>query len=206
MASSFFWRRATWNTGGPIVAVSASATAAAFWPQSNRLEPSLCDTSHTSSTGSSNAHTKFFPADKASLSHGSQIISLKHTDAPLSFSIAGTGTGGPLETKDDTAQLKEGMQPDLEGDFAGLFPLRQLWVPRLSYPLWDTNWDGRQQEATGDREKDHQMQRQIRKHGVTRHIILVRHGQYDETFKVSLVMFIETLSTDLKICPQGYFS
>ena len=31
-----------------------------------------------------------------------------------------------------------------------------------------------------------QRERYIRKKGVTRHIILIRHGQYDETFKVSL--------------------
>jgi len=28
--------------------------------------------------------------------------------------------------------------------------------------------------------------REIRKHGVTRHIICIRHGQYDETHKVSV--------------------
>ena len=43
-----------------------------------------------------------------------------------------------------------------------------------------------------------QRERYIRKKGVTRHIILIRHGQYDETFKVSLftlsLPFIEVAS------------
>jgi len=33
---------------------------------------------------------------------------------------------------------------------------------------------------------DAQRERYIRKKGVTRHIILIRHGQYDETYKVSV--------------------
>ena len=67
--------------------------------------------------------------------------------------------------------------------FHGLFPKRQLWKPRLEYPLWDSNWDNKKPESTGDKRKDHEYNRWVRKNGVTRHIILVRHGQYDETHK-----------------------
>lgn len=67
--------------------------------------------------------------------------------------------------------------------FHGLFPKRQLWHPKLEYPLWDNNWDGRKVETSGDPQDDKVNLRRIRKDGVTRHIILVRHGQYDETFK-----------------------
>jgi hypothetical protein len=81
--------------------------------------------------------------------------------------------------------LDEGMRHDAVGDYHGLFPMRQLWVPALEYPLYNTNWDGLQPASTGDPEKDHRAMRHLRKTGVTRHIILVRHGQYDETHKVS---------------------
>ena len=70
---------------------------------------------------------------------------------------------------------------DSDAWYHGLFPTRQLWRPAIEYPLWDDNWDGRQilqQDAGGEE------QRRIRKEGVTRHIILIRHGQYDETYKV----------------------
>eukprot|EP00555_Chaetoceros_dichaeta_P001881 CAMPEP_0198276650 /NCGR_PEP_ID=MMETSP1447-20131203/65424_1 /TAXON_ID=420782 /ORGANISM="Chaetoceros dichaeta, Strain CCMP1751" /LENGTH=456 /DNA_ID=CAMNT_0043971609 /DNA_START=41 /DNA_END=1414 /DNA_ORIENTATION=+ len=67
--------------------------------------------------------------------------------------------------------------------FHDLFPLRQLWKPKVEYPLWDKNWDGRVLESMGSKEADRDRDRLIRKNGVTRHIILVRHGQYDETHK-----------------------
>ena len=84
-----------------------------------------------------------------------------------------------------TACEEPGMNPTAEGDFHGLFPQRQLWVPKQPYPLWDTNWDGKEPPSTGDAEQDRQRARHIRKQGVTRHIILIRHGQYDESFKVN---------------------
>lgn len=87
--------------------------------------------------------------------------------------------------------------------YHGLFPRRQLWRPSLEYPLWDYNWDGRQpppivvspsgedgddesRKSTGDGAKaaEAKRERYIREKGVTRHLILVRHGQYDETHKV----------------------
>jgi len=67
--------------------------------------------------------------------------------------------------------------------FHDLFPLRQLWKPKVEYPLWDKNWDGRVLESMGSKEADRDRDRLIRKNGITRHIILVRHGQYDETHK-----------------------
>ena len=84
--------------------------------------------------------------------------------------------------------------------YHGLFPRRQLWRPTLEYPLWDYNWDGRKpppiikkESSTEDNENgggekqmtEGQRDRYIRKNGVTRHIIMIRHGQYDETHKVS---------------------
>jgi serine/threonine-protein phosphatase PGAM5 len=76
-----------------------------------------------------------------------------------------------------------GFQPNARGDFHKLFPKRQLFQPRVEYPLWDENWDGRHPESTGNPDEDRKRARYVRKEGVTRHIILVRHGQYDETEK-----------------------
>lgn len=83
--------------------------------------------------------------------------------------------------------------------YNGLFPLYQLWTPKVPYPQWDKDWDGKQpqpqptqdgndkqdvntpQEQQKKQQQQHQYdERFIRKHGVTRHIILIRHGQYDE--------------------------
>lgn len=76
-----------------------------------------------------------------------------------------------------------GMIKETKGSFHKLFPRRQLWQPRVEYPLWDNNWDNQQPPSTGNDELDRQRMRQLRKEGVTRHIILIRHGQYDETQK-----------------------
>ncbi|KAL7471609.1 hypothetical protein ACHAXS_011918 [Conticribra weissflogii] len=91
---------------------------------------------------------------------------------------------------------------DNDALYHGLFPRRQLWRPSLEYPLWDYNWDGRQpppivlspSDRNGGDESDRstedatriaeaKRERHIRKNGVTRHLILIRHGQYDETHK-----------------------
>ncbi|EED91375.1 hypothetical protein THAPSDRAFT_263036, partial [Thalassiosira pseudonana CCMP1335] len=56
---------------------------------------------------------------------------------------------------------------------------------------WDSNWDGRQPPSIGGNATttttthkqltQAQRDRHIRKNGITKHIILIRHGQYDET-------------------------
>jgi hypothetical protein len=69
--------------------------------------------------------------------------------------------------------------------YKNLFPLRQLSKPNVEYPLWDENWDGKISKSVGNTVEDVQKKRFIRKNGVTRHIILVRHGQYDENHKVN---------------------
>ncbi len=91
------------------------------------------------------------------------------------------------------------MKPDEKGDFHGLFPKRQLFQPRLAYPLWDDNWDDYRPDASveiglnSDEEKRQHM-RHLRKNGLTRHIILIRHGQYDETHRVRLTLMVERYS------------
>lgn len=79
----------------------------------------------------------------------------------------------------------KGFHADAEGDFHHLFPRRQLWQPAVEYPLWDSNWDGRQPTPLEDPDEERRRTRTIRKEGVTRHIILIRHGQYEEGQRVS---------------------
>jgi serine/threonine-protein phosphatase PGAM5 len=95
-----------------------------------------------------------------------------------------SNTDGP--SFKETANRRDmpfGMIPDAKGDFHKLFPRRQLWQPRVEYPLWDANWDGLQPPSTGNDDADRRRMRQVRKEGVTRHVILIRHGQYDEREK-----------------------
>lgn len=47
----------------------------------------------------------------------------------------------------------------------------------------DLDWDGRHPQVTGDKDEDRRKLREIRKSGITRHIILIRHGQYEESHK-----------------------
>ena len=49
--------------------------------------------------------------------------------------------------------------------------------------MWDEDWDGREPASTGSKDEDRRRKRKLRKEGVTRHIILVRHGQYNEQEK-----------------------
>jgi len=92
----------------------------------------------------------------------------------------------PKHEVDGTKSLtKAGMHG--EGDehslFHNLFPKRQLWKPSLEYPMWDENWDERALEHEGSNDDARKLEQKIRREGVTRHIILIRHGQYDETHK-----------------------
>ena len=107
---------------------------------------------------------------------------------------------GENEKKQVLAGIEEKAkeQEEEEGPlFHNLFPQRQLWKPTLEYPLWDEDWDGRKMKGTGDAEKDLKMKRSVRKHGVTKHIILIRHGQYDEQHKVNNFLFLSHLNLSL---------
>lgn len=115
--------------------------------------------------------------------------SLKNTyceemaSAPATSSVGAQSSTVNEKKTEPTQQQQSGMRSEEVGDFRGLFPKRQLWQPTIEYPLWDKNWDGKQPESTGSDEKDRKRMRSIRKTGVTRHIILIRHGQYDESSK-----------------------
>lgn len=89
------------------------------------------------------------------------------------------GSSSSKESKDSLRDEPE-KQEELYHD---MFPLRQLYKPKVEYPLWDSDWDNRKPVSTGDKKQDYDRMKHIRNHGVTRHIILIRHGQYDETYK-----------------------
>jgi serine/threonine-protein phosphatase PGAM5 len=57
---------------------------------------------------------------------------------------------------------------------------RQLYQPKVPYPAWDYNWDGNELPETSLEGNQKGLHKEVP--GKTRHIILVRHGQYDETF------------------------
>lgn len=116
---------------------------------------------------------------EAKHTHPKIVIESKEDDKHIEIKAAPLEKEHAVENKDD----------EEEGPFFhNLFPIRQLWKPNLEYPLWDPDWDGRKMEVEGiDKDKEKEMMRYIRKNGVTRHIILIRHGQYDETHKVCLV-------------------
>jgi broad specificity phosphatase PhoE len=79
--------------------------------------------------------------------------------------------------------------------FFKLFPLRQLFIPRIPYPLWDIHWDTaersfQQKEQGGVGSISRSMDTSSHSNNstasktkserlVTRHIFLVRHGQYE---------------------------
>ena len=71
--------------------------------------------------------------------------------------------------------------PDSSKDdlFQGQCLKRHMYHPKVPYPAWDYNWDGRMTSSTSLEvlSKDANVE------GKTRHIILIRHGQYDETHK-----------------------
>ena len=108
----------------------------------------------------------------------------RHLPSVAAFAtVSWSTTSSRCEAPKQEAKTAFGMMPDAEGDFHNLFPTRQLWQPRLQYPLWDQDWDGRSPPSSGKEEEDRRKMRKLRKEGVTRHIILIRHGQYDETDK-----------------------
>jgi hypothetical protein len=74
--------------------------------------------------------------------------------------------------------------------FHNLFPLRQLFVPRVPYPVWDHDWDGNEKLR---RRLQVFMSKGENPTLVTRHILLIRHGQYIEKYKDDKDRILTTL-------------
>jgi serine/threonine-protein phosphatase PGAM5 len=118
-----------------------------------------------------------FPAAAATVFSSSSFFSNRSTKTT---SCDANAASNPLQNGVKAA----GMDSSEKGDFHGLFPRRQLWKPKVEYPLWDADWDGLDPISTGDKEEDRRRKRKLRKEGVTRHVILIRHGQYTEQEKL----------------------
>jgi hypothetical protein len=156
MSAFFFWRRVVHSRAVPLAAVGVTS----WWLSFSSPEE---DRPHG------------VPSPRGHISHCRAYVPRSEASQPAIHNESRI-----------QKEVRGGMRADAVGDYHGLFPERQLFVPAVEYPLWDSDWDGRQPEETGDSHEDRQMHRKIRKHGVTRHIILIRHGQYDETYKVLL--------------------
>jgi hypothetical protein len=113
-------------------------------------------------------------ASKASAMIGAQ-------GSPLLFSFNQTyceqqqtqsADDGEMLVESQQQQQQQQLKREDEPLYYGLFRQRQLFQPKVPYPLWNYDWDNRLdlQEST----------RELRKNGVTRHVILIRHGQYDK--------------------------
>ncbi len=96
-------------------------------------------------------------------------------------------------TKKSDASKKETNKDEL---FHGQVLKRQMHTPAVPYPLWDYNWDGKMTSdtsleafrsgranasSTKQKKSDGSYQGSSKnRKGKTRHLLLVRHGQYDE--------------------------
>lgn len=71
---------------------------------------------------------------------------------------------------------------DDDSNFEGCLR-RQIRFPGIPYPAWDYNWDGKMTSiSTPESVSTAQGLRESKAKGTTRHILLVRHGQYEETY------------------------
>jgi serine/threonine-protein phosphatase PGAM5 len=86
-------------------------------------------------------------------------------------------------THTEAAHEKKKDEDDTDATFQGCLK-RQICIPKIQYPAWDYNWDGHMTSvSTPERVATPEGLRESKAAGKTRHIILVRHGQYDETHK-----------------------
>lgn len=105
---------------------------------------------------------------------------------PGVLSTLATATTTRLESQ-NTASEGESDNDEL---FHGQCLKRQMHIPVVPYPLWDYNWDGKMTDDTsleafregrnsGSSSKQKEGEKSSRKKK-SRHLLLVRHGQYDE--------------------------
>jgi serine/threonine-protein phosphatase PGAM5 len=119
---------------------------------------------------------------------GSEDPSKGESVQPPPVASAGSGDGEFSLRKGSEGELdleEEDQQQQPPGDdsatFLGQCLERQLHRPRVPYPAWDYDWDGRM-----TRETSFESLRTLpglvasRRSGVVRHVLLIRHGQYVE--------------------------
>ena len=126
--------------------------------QKIHLQPSKDDDDH---------HAK----EKIPTSIDTNKLKINNNEVLQQAVVGTTNDQTQVAVEDTTTSTKKEEKNDPK--FHNLFPLRQLWKPKVEYPLWDTNWDERKMESMGDEEKDRAMMRFVRKNGVTRYVYVV---------------------------------
>lgn len=81
-----------------------------------------------------------------------------------------TRTEAP-QNANKTKETSDGVSSGPEELFYGECLNRQVCRPNRPYPAWNYDWDGRHERAGNEGE------------GKTRHILLIRHGQYEQGFR-----------------------
>lgn len=167
MASCFqhLARRTAAPAAACLLSASASTSLANYGNTSNCEAPPPKAQDAEAPTGSPTPVTPPTPTTAARVSKG---VSVQHFQAYHSRSppFPNSGQVGIDTESTDNTEL-----------YHGLFPTRQLFHPSTEYPLWNYNWDGKRPAPSGDAAADKKRDRHIRKTGVTRHVILVRHGK-----------------------------
>jgi hypothetical protein len=106
---------------------------------------------------------------------------------PLSTAVGAAAAAGGMVCQISSCEADQ--QPETsDTTWTPNFPREQLFRPVVPYPGWDKNWDGHGDTQEGGSTKKAQAVDTAAAPGgspppVTRHIILVRHGQYDEGSK-----------------------
>jgi serine/threonine-protein phosphatase PGAM5 len=146
-------------------------TSAGIAPPSN-CDNGSADTSNTVMPAASAAAVASIPTD------GGAKIPKESRDE------ASNGQGAAADL--DTAPALQASSDDVVADdhklFDGQCLKRQMHQPNVPYPAWDYNWDQRMTEATTlESLRTVSGLLNSRRRGTVRHVLLVRHGQYDET-------------------------
>ena len=148
--------------------VNGAAAAACLFPTSNSMDP----TSTTNRTTSS----------RFNFARRNETFSEEAKNSPMAKVTPTNGTNAQGEDVPFNTNDAEKDEEDLM--YQNLFPLRQLCKPNVDYPLWDDDWDGKKPKSSGNEDEDFLKKVFAYRNGVSRHIILIRHGQYDETHEV----------------------
>ena len=167
MASCFqhLARRTAAPAAACLLSASASTSLTNYGNTSNCEAPPPKAQDAEAPTGSP---TPVTPPTTTTAARVSKGVSVQHFQAYHSRSppFPNSGQVGIDTESTDNTEL-----------YHGLFPTRQLFHPSTEYPLWNYNWDGKRPAPSGDAAADKKRDRHIRKTGVTRHVILVRHGK-----------------------------
>lgn len=176
VSATTFWlqwelHRANTNT---TTIGSSSSSSSIIIPQNQHM--TFCDAA--AGEGATNAghkkHSEFTNTQRMDGLEGSRSSSM---------GIGGMTGGGSGNGLDGSAGSTGGTD-DNTTMFYGQCLARQLHRPKIPYPAWDYDWDHRETELTSQEALSGQSQfAKSKSLGKTRHIILIRHGQYDERYK-----------------------